>query len=870
MDITGLEKALKAADERGDEKEARQIAKAIQEIQAVTEASGMAPTIANLRQRQSGATAAQYMGDKAKAGVAGFAGLYNFVADAATGGQDPNAMGDLAKTKVQNFLGYQDYKAPSNVAELGGAVTEMASDPLSYVFGPGKMLTGGAADAVKAIGSRAASGVLPAIGAKAGELMTTSQSPAVQAVAQAVGAIAGSVGSMQVARIPKLVGSAKSGMEYLGPKGVEQVSQKASMLAEQHVKSILRAAVEADPNLAEEIVKLQAKNNAIGRDLPLSSIANNPVIKAAIASMAFKDAKFAAQFTRQFEDAKTGLAEASSSLFGDPVAAKTAIETALEEANKKYSILQDVADQGQNAARLKQQQNIASIQAEQQRLKTSTDQQLYNESRPLAPSWMGPTPAARATNLINMPADKISVKAPPLYEAADAKAAELNAVIPEAGVKSIYDETLALKADDVFKSRFPSIWASVEKNFKPKVDPENPGVEQFNPASYADYRSLDSSINTALAGLSKASPTFGADKFYLLKLKETVNQVAEKTLPDDVLGPLKQANKQYAYDRTLHDIGEEVFNAKGQWDDKLFEKWIREKHNRTAVQNLVEPETDIAVSQRINEVRGRLGAVSANSEAAAKMLAGRLQAEKNSITSPIVPAVQQHILKVTKMAPQDIVSRMYKDTRFAGEIMDMFGAHPPVQNALKAWMLDDIVVSPESVKLFTEDKNKVATFARVFGMQELPRIQQLAELADTLKRNPTAIQFDLRSPAKDILEQHLPGVSIPSFTAKMRSPIISTKQAVVELFSRALATRTELDYEKRLKQLILDPQKINDYVAELKHAIDTKEPIKATSTLGRLFNKMVDLGVVPDPGTAPSYLKQGAVIGGTQQREQAQ
>ncbi|MFK5282993.1 hypothetical protein ACI3PL_25840, partial [Lacticaseibacillus paracasei] len=85
---------------------------------------------------------------------------------------------------------------------------------------------------------------------------------------------------------------------------------------------------------------------------------------------------------------KTGLAEASSSLFGDPVAAKTAIETALEEANKKYSILQDVADQGQNAARLKQQQNITGIKAEQQRLKTATDQQLYNESRPLAPSWM--------------------------------------------------------------------------------------------------------------------------------------------------------------------------------------------------------------------------------------------------------------------------------------------------------------------------------------------------------------------------------------------------------------------------------------------------------------------------------------------------
>ena len=55
MDITGLEKALKEADARGDEAEARAIVKAINEIQQATQNAGMSPTVANLRQRQAGA-----------------------------------------------------------------------------------------------------------------------------------------------------------------------------------------------------------------------------------------------------------------------------------------------------------------------------------------------------------------------------------------------------------------------------------------------------------------------------------------------------------------------------------------------------------------------------------------------------------------------------------------------------------------------------------------------------------------------------------------------------------------------------------------------------------------------------------------------
>lgn len=824
MDITGLEKALKEADARGDEAEARAIVKAINEIQQATQNAGMAPTVANLRQRQAGASASDYLIDRAKSGLASGLGTYVSGMSVATGDPKPFEMGKKYEDSAKASLGFQDYKAPNVIAELGGAIPEALTDPLTYAF-PG----GG-------LGRKAAESVLPAVGAKFGELASQNQSPIVQAALQVIGGVAGGLGNAQISRAPLLGKSAtkgiQSGLGLLGTKGIEQVNEKAGMLAEQHIRSVLQAAVHADPKLAEEIVKLQSRNNVLGTDLPISSIANNPVIKAAIATMSVKDPEFVAKFTSQFESAKNALAQTSAEEFGDPVKAKEAIEAAMS----KYS---------------KSNPELFDMQAAKELDLRGKDIEAFQTSLPIAPSWMAPTVEGRNTRKFYQPEAKTSPRSVPFWTKADEIATKENVYLPENGVREIYTEVASTANEQKFR-KFGGVWGAINDKFAPVIDPDNKAVRQWNPASYQDFRSLQAKISEQLRDLNPMSESYGTDKANLSKLSNTVNQAADKYFPEELATNLKKARTQYAYDSTLKDIGNKAFNDKGFLDEGKLEAWLKDPANRSAVQNLVEPTTNTRLRDPIQSVR---------------MGIGRIMAEKDQLDSFHTRLMQQKIEDVSKMTPQQIVSKAYTDTRFTKDFLEKYGKDMPTLNALRAWMLDDVLISPESLKIVTGDKNKVATFERVFGFGYVAKLEQLAAIADTLKKNPTAITFDLKSAPKDVLQNFIPGVSIPNVTSRLRNPIMSTQQAVIELFSKSLAAKTELGYESRLKQLLLDPQKIRTYLDELKTAVDTKEPIKYNSQLGKLFIKLQEVGVLPNAAETARQVTKGAYIGAKQPDE---
>ena len=824
MDITGLEKALKEADARGDEAEARAIVKAINEIQQATQNAGMAPTVANLRQRQAGASASDYLIDRAKSGLASGLGTYVSGMSVATGDPKPFEMGKKYEDSAKASLGFQDYKAPNVIAELGGAIPEALTDPLTYAF-PG----GG-------LGRKAAESVLPAVGAKFGELASQNQSPVVQAALQVLGGVAGGLGNAQISRAPLLGKSAtkgiQSGLGLLGTKGVEQVNEKAGMLAEQHIRSVLQAAVHADPKLAEEIVKLQARNNVLGSDLPISSIANNPVIKAAIATMAVKDPEFVAKFTSQFEAAKNALAQTSAEEFGDPVRAKEAIEAAMS----KYS---------------KSNPELFDMQAAKDLDLKGKDLEAFQTSLPIAPSWMAPTAEGRTTRLLSQAPQKVSPRSVPFWTKADEIATKQDVYLPENGVREIYNEVASTANEQKFQ-KFAGVWGAIKDKFAPVVDPDNKAVKQWNPASYQDYRSLQEKLSEQLRALNPSSESYNIDKANLSKLSKVVNEAADKYFPEELATNLKKARTQYAYDSTIKDIGDKAFNDKGYLDADKLEKWLRDPSNRSAVQNLIEPTTGTKLVDPVTST---------------KMAIGRIMAEKDQLDSFHTRLMQQKIEDVSKMTPQQIVSKAYTDTRFTKDFLEKYGKDMPTLNALRAWMLDDVLISPESLKIVTGDKNKVATFERVFGFGYVAKLEQLAAIADTLKKNPTAITFDLKSAPKDVLQNFIPGVSIPNVTSRLRNPIMSTQQAVIELFSKSLAAKTELGYESRLKQLLLDPQKIRTYLDELKTAVDTKEPIKYNSQLGKLFIKLQEVGVLPNAAETARQVTKGAYIGAKQPDE---
>lgn len=780
--------------------------------------------ISSRGQRIAAPSSGEYIEDRAKAGlVQGTDWLSTFMS-ALYGDKDPFSVGTKKGQELGASIGFKDYKEPDWLTGAAGAAVEGVTNPFNYLFGDKNILKNAASNLVPGAAAYIGGKVGKELGGDTGEV-----------AGSVLGGITGGAANTVLGRVPRAVSAASTGtlkgMEWVKSKGAEEVTKKASLLAEQHIKNIIRAAAEFDPNIRTEIMKLQSQANVTGETLPISSIAENPVIKAAIGAMAFKDPKFAGAYTKQFEAAKTALVKEAGDTFGDPVGAKDAIEGILEQYAKEAP-------------------DVFSIKALQDQKLAGMDKQLYNTSAALAPAYNAPTTEGRVARLLTMKPEAISPRSKPFWDAADAKAKELDVFMPENGVREIYHEVGSETKEKIFE-KFPSILAKVRSQFAPVVDPQNPAMRQWNPASYDEVRSLQREIGTQIRSLNPRSETYGTDKRVLSELAASVDDKVSRYFPKEVVEPLTKARTQYAFDATLKNMQENVFNEKGILDIPKLEKWLRDPENRSAVLNITEPTTGTKLNDKIGST---FTAVS------------KLLNEREELASTFTKLQQDKIAEIMNMTPQAIVNKIYTDGRFTKTVLDKFERSPEALNALRSWMLDDVIISPQSVKTLTEDKNKVAAFARVFGMTYLEKVRKLAEVADTLKRNPADIGHDLSSAPKDVLEQLIPGVPIPMVASRLRNPIMSTKQAVVELLSRSMAAKTELSYEARLKDLLLDPKKINEVLDDL-NIVNEGGTITPKSALAKALEFGIKWGVITHPTTIGNHLVSGGMVGATQKRD---
>jgi hypothetical protein len=64
--------------------------------------------------------------------------------------------------------------------------------------------------------------------------------------------------------------------------------------------------------------------------------------------------------------------------------------------------------------------------------------------------------------------------------------------------------------------------------------------------------------------------------------------------------------------------------------------------------------------------------------------------------------------------PAELVSRMYGDRNFTNKLLNQYGANKDVLNAVRSFMLDDIVQAADPVAMLN-DRSRAAVFNRVFG-----------------------------------------------------------------------------------------------------------------------------------------------------------
>jgi len=750
---------------------------------------------------------ADYLWDQAKAGVKQGAEAIG----AASPARSPNVPEALRPNLPLTDIGYEGLQTQNPVKELLGAGVRSAADPTNYPPGPGSF-------AGKVV-SAATGGMYANEGAHIGRQVPW--------IGEMAGGIAGGVlGSFVSAMGQALTGKAFAGLKYMfknyeqmGPQGMAMAQQ----YAEHHLQTFLNQAIKDDPAIAANIARMQATANAQGVQLPITAMLENPIIKAAVMRVAKTDAKFNLEIEKQAKIAEEQLRGASQF--------KGAPDKAFTELGATTGKLPTIADREERIAALKNQQGVLQ-------------QRALEESKPFITPLTDPNRTKAIGDLAYDALTDVSPIGKSLYSRADALARERGVVLPPAGVESIYDYIKAEK-EGALKD-FPRIWSKAEKVFKPQevdgvvksmengVPVFNPGkTREFSEATYQQYDELKREINNELLSLNPNNPGYKSDRRTLLELRAKVFGEADTHFDPEVLGAVKAADKQTAFDFHFRDFSRSIFDKNGAVDPRKVVKWSDE--NKEALHNI----TDAAG----NPLHAK---ITPQSQKIAQILS-----EKDDLQGLIVEARKMHISEMAGVPPGELKDMLIKDPNFRNKFFSEFGHSKETLDAARSLLLDHVFSTPSPLEALRDPAVKTA-FNRFFGSGELQKIEELSKLADTLsnvQRYNLSIEHSVN---KDLLERKV-GFSVGEVMSRFRNQLQSPQQSAIQLASKGISKKADEAFDRRLAELLLDPK-------NLAKALEDAKNISAGNPTTGFLRKIWDTALA-EKSPLGAKVRRGFVMG---------
>jgi len=635
------------------------------------------------------------------------------------------------------------------------------------------------------------------------------------------------------------------------------------------ISNIFIAAGAADPNfmkVLEEAAKAQkgASLKAPGGQevqMPLSALlADNPVINNFIQSLSSKDPVFRAQYGNQFEAAKQALVANQIKIFGDPT---------------KVTVNLQPTDLGKIQARKVQ----------------SLDEQLQSASRDYSidPNAVG----QRIDNLVLQKEKAARAQVQPLYTEAFDIAKQKNVELPAASVDDIYNFVAGEQASDIFKT-FPSIYNRVRAKFRPETTepsailtetgaPMRPGGVQFSAATVEDLDSLKREIN---AQLRKANDP--ADIRLLSELKNRVGGHID-ALDTDFVTAYRNADNAYLQNvglpfssETLRSVDrkkfveqivpaiignksnvDEFIRVTGADGEKVVRDVFLDSFTKAALKNdVIDPK---AANKWLAKNRGGVSLVPGLEDELRGSI-DNVQAlinQKNRLNADFQRVAGEQILgKEGFSSPQQLVNKMYGDLNFTTKFMSNsgYGQNKDAVNAVRSFMLDDIVNSADPVGLLT-DRNKAAVFNRVFGPTYAQKVADFATVSDRLLKDITQVPFRGETVPKTPIET-LTGIPPEQIISRIYNPVSGPLYAITSLFSKYWANQASKQTEEKLKELLLNPSdavKVFRSVESKAQAFDQKK-IQEAIDIGKKYGIQWVADAVND-------LSTGAARGAIQQME---
>lgn len=576
------------------------------------------------------------------------------------------------------------------------------------------------------------------------------------------------------------------------------------------ISNIFIAAGAADPNFmktltdaakAQQGVSLKAPGGATVQ-MPISSLlADNPVINNFIQNLSSRDPVFRAQYGNQYEAAKAALLQNQIRLFGDPtkaVVTATGPDLAKAQVRRVRSLDEQIAD--------------------------------AYKSQTVDPTVFG----QRVSNLVAQKEKAAYAEVKPLYTEAFDIAKAKNVELPAASVDDIYNFVAGERASDVFKT-FPSIYGRVQSRFKPTTTepsailtaegaPMTPGGREFSAATIEDLDSLKREINRQLSKTDDA-----ADIRLLTELKQRVGGHIDNLDPEFVAA-YRNADKAYLQKVGLpFDTATLAAVDRKKFVEQIAPAIIGNKSNVTEFINAVGPEgtklvrsafldsfTKAALKNDVLDPKAAAKWLKKN-EGGVSMVPGlrdelqsattdvqKLLAERARLNTEFQRVAGDQIISAEGMgSAQDLVNKMYGDVKFTNKFMQQYGANKDSVNAVRAFMLDDLIKSKDPVAALT-DRNNAAVFNRVFGPTYAQKVQDFVTVSERLNKDITNVPFRGETVPRTPIEQ-LTGVPPEQILSRIYNPVSGATYAITSLFSKFWAKKASEATEARLKELLLNP-----------------------------------------------------------------
>jgi len=757
--------------------------------------------------------------------------------------------------------------------KIVAAGLEAVTSPESYLFPPlaGVKRLGMFGQALMRPGEQAIVGSGAEAGGIAGE--TFGEKVGAPTAGRIVGGLLGGAGSAYgtgtALRVAPLAGKgfdlAKSQWDKLRGATPEDELLKD---VDNRISNIFVAAAAADPTFMKTIsdaakaqneVFLRAPGSAAVR-MPISALlSDNPVINNFIQNLSAKDPVFRAQYGAQYEAAKQALTQNQIRLFGDP--SKVAVRAVGPDLTK----------------------------VQVQRIK-SLDEQIADASKDqsIDPNVFG----QRITNLVNKKEKAAYAEVKPLYTEAFDIAQSKNVTLPSSSVDDIYNFVASEQASDIFKT-FPSIYNRVRANFRPTTvepsailtaegKPMTPGGVQFKEATIQDLDSLKREINRQLGKtdvpteirllselkqrvgghIDSLDPDFvtayrNADKAYLQKIglpfdAATMQVVDRKKFVEQVV-PAIIGNKSNVSE-FVNATGPEGLNLvrsvfldsftnaalkDGVINPKAAEKWLKKNEGGTSL---------------VPGLNDELRSATTNVQ--------QLLDEKVRLNTAFQKVKGDQIISTQGVkSPQELVSKMYGDVKFTNKFMQQYGADKDSVNAVRAFMLDDLVTSQDPIAMLT-DRNKAGIFNRVFGPTYAQKVQDFVTVSDRLNRDLTNVTFKGETVPRTPIEQ-LTGIPPEQILSRIYNPVSGATYAMTSLFSKFWAKKASEATENKLKELLLNPNDAVKVFQSVQPRVDKIDPqkIKDAIEIGRKYG----IDWVKD---AANDITSGAARGAIQEAQQ--